>query len=147
MDSSGRVHEFADSQIGHIFAFGTTRNKARKAMILALKEMSIRGEIRTTVEYLVKLMESHDFRANNIDTTWLDARIAQDKIDRKVGLFVFQFFLFFYPAPCTHTLDRRLSKYSRRLKASTLKTKQTTPLVAQNRQWKNAVKALHYIQL
>jgi acetyl-CoA carboxylase / biotin carboxylase 1 len=84
VDSSGRVHEFADSQIGHIFAFGTTRNKARKAMILALKEMSIRGDIRTTVEYLVKLMESYDFRANNIDTTWLDARIAQDKIDRKV---------------------------------------------------------------
>ena len=83
VDSSGRVHEFADSQIGHLFAFGSTRNKARKDMILALKEISIRGDIRTTVEYLVKLLESNDFRQNNIDTTWLDARIAQDKIDRK----------------------------------------------------------------
>lgn len=91
VDSSGRVHEFADSQIGHLFAFGSTRNKARKAMILALKEMSIRGEIRTTVEYLVKLMESPDFRANNIDTTWLDARIAQDKIDRKVSVYLLVF--------------------------------------------------------
>ena len=83
VDSSGRVHEFADSQIGHLFAFGTTRNKARKDMILALKEISIRGDIRTTVEYLIKLLESPDFRSNNIDTTWLDARIRQDTKERE----------------------------------------------------------------
>jgi acetyl-CoA carboxylase/biotin carboxylase 1 len=82
VDSSGRVHEFADSQIGHLFAFGKTRNKARKDMILALKEISIRGDIRTTIEYLVKLLESPDFINNHIDTTWLDSRIAQDKLDR-----------------------------------------------------------------
>jgi hypothetical protein len=41
-------------------------------MVVALKELTLRGDIRTTVEYLVNLMESEDFVANNIDTAWLD---------------------------------------------------------------------------
>lgn len=77
VDSSGRVHEYADSQIGHLFSWGLSRNQARKNMIVALKELSIRGDIRTTVEYIVKMMESEDFSENNISTSWLDERIAR----------------------------------------------------------------------
>jgi biotin carboxylase len=51
--ASGGLHEFADSQFGHCFAWGETRNDARDNMVLALKELSIRGDFRTTVEYLV----------------------------------------------------------------------------------------------
>ena len=76
VDSSGRVHEFADSQFGHLFALGTTREDARHLMVMALKELSIRGDIRTTVEYLVQLMEVEDFVNNKINTAWLDARIS-----------------------------------------------------------------------
>lgn len=76
VDSSGRVHEFADSQIGHLFSWGASRDEARQHMVLAMKELSIRGDIRTTVEYLVHMMESADFRANRINTSWLDARIS-----------------------------------------------------------------------
>ena len=47
-------------------------------MAIALKELSIRGEIRTTVDYLVKIMEDSEFRRNRIDTTWLDKRIRAD---------------------------------------------------------------------
>lgn len=36
--------------------------------VLALKELSIRGDIHTTTEYLVNLLESEDYAANNIDT-------------------------------------------------------------------------------
>ncbi|RHZ27040.1 hypothetical protein DYB31_000172 [Aphanomyces astaci] len=79
VDSSGRVHEFADSQIGHLFSWSTSRERARKNLILALKELSIRGEINTTVEYLVKMMESDDFKNNRISTSWLDERIARHK--------------------------------------------------------------------
>jgi len=75
VDSSGLVHEFADSQIGHLFGWGTTREEARRRMVVALKELSIRGDIRTTVEYLVSMMETEDFVGNNIDTEWLDRRI------------------------------------------------------------------------
>ena len=52
MDSSGSVHEFADSQFGHLFANGTDREQARRNMVLALKELSIRGDISTTVDYI-----------------------------------------------------------------------------------------------
>jgi acetyl/propionyl-CoA carboxylase alpha subunit len=76
-DSFGRVHSFADSQIGHIFARGSTREDARKHLVVALKELEIRGEIRTTVEYLIDMICSHDFRQNHINTAWLDGRIAR----------------------------------------------------------------------
>ena len=38
----GGVHEYADSQFGHLFAVGETREIARRNMVLALKELSIR---------------------------------------------------------------------------------------------------------
>lgn len=76
VNNSGRIHEFADSQFGHIFASGKDRESARRAMVNALKELEIRGDIRTTIEYIVKLLQSKDFACNNIDTTWLDSRIA-----------------------------------------------------------------------
>ena len=78
VDRSGRVHEYADSQIGHLFAWGATREDSRQHLVQALRELSIRGDIRTTTEYLVHLMESPDFRANRIDTAWLDARIQRN---------------------------------------------------------------------
>lgn len=35
-------------------------------MIVALKELSIRGDIRTTVEYIVKMLQSDDFIQNRL---------------------------------------------------------------------------------
>ena len=78
--ANGGVHEFADSQFGHVFATGTNREEARKALLIALKELVVRGEIRTAVEYLVKLLETDDFRQNSIDTSWLDSLIANKDI-------------------------------------------------------------------
>lgn len=46
-------------------------------MVMALKEISIRGDFRTTVEYLVKLLEEEKFQTNKFDTTWLDHLIAE----------------------------------------------------------------------
>lgn len=46
-------------------------------MVLALKELSIRGDFRTIVEYLIKLLETEDFIENNCDTAWLDKLIAE----------------------------------------------------------------------
>ena len=72
----GGVHEYADSQFGHLFAWGLDRESARRNMVLALKELSIRGDIRTTVEYLITLLEMEPYRENRIDTRWLDSLIA-----------------------------------------------------------------------
>lgn len=46
-------------------------------MVVALKELSIRGDFRTTVEYLIKLLETEDFEDNTITTGWLDDLISQ----------------------------------------------------------------------
>ncbi|KAJ2784730.1 acetyl-coenzyme-A carboxylase [Coemansia javaensis] len=76
VSANGGLHEFADSQFGHIFAYGGSREQARQAMVVALKEMSIRGDFRTTVEYLVRLLEMPDFRSNSFTTAWLDRLIS-----------------------------------------------------------------------
>jgi acetyl-CoA carboxylase/biotin carboxylase 1 len=78
MDSSGSIHEFADSQFGHLFASGSDREHARRNMVLALKELSIRGDISTTVDYVSRLIELDDFVANQINTGWLDGIIKND---------------------------------------------------------------------
>ncbi|WFD35485.1 acetyl-coenzyme-A carboxylase [Malassezia cuniculi] len=77
VSGSGALHEYADSQFGHIFSFGTDRDDARKHMVFALKELSIRGDFCTTVEYLVQLLEMDAFRKNLITTAWLDGLIEQ----------------------------------------------------------------------
>lgn len=41
---------------GHVFAFGETRAMAIANMVLGLKELHIRGEIRTNVDYTVDIL-------------------------------------------------------------------------------------------
>jgi acetyl-CoA carboxylase/biotin carboxylase 1 len=78
--NNGGIHEFADSQFGHLFAKGATREQARKSLVLALKEIEVRGDIRTTVEYLVQLLETEAFKKNTIDTSWLDGIIKEKSV-------------------------------------------------------------------
>ncbi|GMH14091.1 hypothetical protein Nepgr_015932 [Nepenthes gracilis] len=74
--SGGGIHEFSDSQFGHVFAFGESRALAIANMVLGLKEIQIRGEIRTNVDYTVDLLHVSDYKENKIHTGWLDSRIA-----------------------------------------------------------------------
>jgi len=46
-------------------------------MVVALKELSIRGDFRTTVEFMTKLLETDSFQHNCCDTAWLDHLIAE----------------------------------------------------------------------
>ncbi|KAL8321347.1 hypothetical protein RB597_007577 [Gaeumannomyces tritici] len=75
--TQGGIHSFSDSQFGHIFAYGENRSASRKHMVIALKELSIRGDFRTTVEYLIKLLETEAFEDNTITTGWLDELISK----------------------------------------------------------------------
>uniref|UniRef100_A0A8B9ULN2 acetyl-CoA carboxylase n=1 Tax=Anas zonorhyncha TaxID=75864 RepID=A0A8B9ULN2_9AVES len=88
--AAGGLHEFADSQFGHCFSWGENREEAISNMVVALKELSIRGDFRTTVEYLVKLLETESFQNNEIDTGWLDHLIAEkvqaEKPDTMLGV-------------------------------------------------------------
>nr|CAC19875.1 acetyl-CoA carboxylase [Brassica napus] len=74
--SGGGIHEFSDSQFGHVFAFGESRAMAISNMVLALKEIQIRGGVRTNVDYTIDLLHASDYRENKIHTGWLDSRIA-----------------------------------------------------------------------
>lgn len=82
--SGGGIHEFSDSQFGHLFAKGQTRQEAIRSMVLALKEVKIRGEIRTTVDYIINMIQEPDFQLQRIHTAWLDNRIAQHVRHRTV---------------------------------------------------------------
>ncbi|XP_071137494.1 acetyl-CoA carboxylase-like isoform X4 [Mytilus edulis] len=75
--ASGGLHEFADSQFGHCFSWGEDRDDARENLVVALKELSIRGDFRTTVEYLIKLLETEEYQNNRISTAWLDKLISE----------------------------------------------------------------------
>ncbi|XP_071057083.1 acetyl-CoA carboxylase isoform X2 [Onthophagus taurus] len=88
--ASGGLHEFADSQFGHCFSWGENREQARENLVIALKELSIRGDFRTTVEYLITLLETKSFQENTIDTAWLDIliseRVQSEKPDVMLGV-------------------------------------------------------------
>ena len=77
VSSASSIHSFSDSQFGHIFAYGENRSASRKHMVVALKELSIRGDFRTTIEYLIKLLETPAFEDNTITTGWLDQLITK----------------------------------------------------------------------
>lgn len=77
VSASGGLHEYADSQFGHCFSWGEDREEARENLVIALKELSIRGDFRTTVEYLITLLETEAFQRNYINTGWLDQLIAE----------------------------------------------------------------------
>lgn len=82
--SHSGLHEYADSQFGHVFAHGESREMARKNMVMALKEMTIRGEFRTTVEYLIELLQTQDFVSNSFNTSWLDLLISNHAISSQI---------------------------------------------------------------
>ena len=45
-------------------------------MVRALKQVKIRGEIRTTVDYTSEMIQHEAFVGNQHHTGWLDSRIA-----------------------------------------------------------------------
>eukprot|EP01083_Nonionella_stella_P046590 124715_1 len=75
LKTASSIHDYADSQFGHIFASGATRDEARKSMVLALSELEIRGKIRTTIEFLCAILENEEYRNCNFHTTWLEAQL------------------------------------------------------------------------
>lgn len=46
-------------------------------LVLALKELSIRGDFRTSDEFLITVLETGAFRENSFDTGWLDQLISE----------------------------------------------------------------------
>lgn len=88
--STSGIHQFSDSQFGHIFAHGINREEARKKMIMTLNELSIRGDIRETSQYIRALLKLENYVKNEITTSYLDGLIANkfqtEKPDRFLAI-------------------------------------------------------------
>ncbi len=121
VSACGGLHEFADSQFGHCFSWGETREDARENMVFALKELSIRGDFRTTVEYLIKLFETEHYLLNKFDTGWLDKLINEKLKAERPDLMM--------SVICTalHVADQKLSEKFRNYQAN-LERGQILPL-------------------
>jgi len=74
--AGGAIHEFSDSQFGHLFAKGENREAAIRAMVISLNEIRVRGEIRNNADYVCDLIQTRDFVEDVHHTGWLDSRIA-----------------------------------------------------------------------
>ncbi|GBP96449.1 Acetyl-CoA carboxylase 1 [Eumeta japonica] len=74
---AARITSENPDEVRSLFLVGENRQQARENLVIALKELSIRGDFRTTVEYLITLLETNRFLDNSIDTAWLDALIAE----------------------------------------------------------------------
>jgi acetyl-CoA carboxylase/biotin carboxylase 1 len=104
--NKGGIHEFADSQFGHIFAKASngSREDARKMLQYALKNMTITGDIRHPIDYLVELLDAKEFKENTITTMWLDGVIANKLIGGGMEIFDAVFFAAVYRA---HSLVKK----------------------------------------
>ncbi|VDK44469.1 unnamed protein product [Anisakis simplex] len=65
---AGSLHEYADSQFGHLFASGSTRHAAISNMLNALQELQLQSKFPVTVPYLISLFKDNEFERNEIDT-------------------------------------------------------------------------------
>ncbi|KAG2445384.1 hypothetical protein HXX76_000006 [Chlamydomonas incerta] len=75
--SGGGIHQYSDSQFGHLFARGESREAALRSMAAALRDcVTVRGEIRTTTDYVLDLLATPELTGNAVHTGWLDSRIA-----------------------------------------------------------------------
>ncbi|CAL2038637.1 unnamed protein product [Caenorhabditis brenneri] len=77
LSDGSTVHEFADSQIGHVFARGRDRFEAIANLKHALNNLKIDATFPTQSDYLIDLLSLEKFKSNQYDTQWLDQRIAK----------------------------------------------------------------------
>eukprot|EP01116_Phalansterium_solitarium_P020509 TRINITY_DN6083_c0_g1_i2.p1 TRINITY_DN6083_c0_g1~~TRINITY_DN6083_c0_g1_i2.p1 ORF type:complete len:1954 (+),score=684.67 TRINITY_DN6083_c0_g1_i2:86-5863(+) len=105
----GGLHEYADSQFGHVFARGRTREQARRELVLALKDLSIRGDISNARAFLLQLLETDVFKNNKYTTEWLDGLIAAKVSAKKLDPWLVVICGALYTAHTTAT--RRYKEY------------------------------------
>lgn len=73
--SSAKIHDYSDSQFGHVFSQAPTRAEAIKLMVATLRDTQIQADFRTTLSYVAALLEHEVFVNNVFSTAWLDELI------------------------------------------------------------------------
>lgn len=75
--SFSALSDLMDSQFGHCFVWGDSRQIARENLVLALKELQARGDFLTSIENLIAMSEGNKFLQNNFDASFLDKVIKE----------------------------------------------------------------------
>lgn len=55
---------------------GPSRSAAMARLVAALQDVKVRGEVRCSVDYLRDMCGAPELQKGEVDTGWLDARIA-----------------------------------------------------------------------
>ncbi|MFO7262171.1 MAG: acetyl-CoA carboxylase biotin carboxylase subunit [bacterium] len=71
-----RVPPYYDSLIGKLIVHGNTREEALARMRFALESFIIEG-VHTTIPFLLELIQEPEFVAGNVDTKYLERRMAE----------------------------------------------------------------------
>ncbi|KAH0478512.1 MAG: uncharacterized protein KVP18_002843 [Porospora cf. gigantea A] len=70
--SQGRIQQHMDSQFGHVFSRGPTREVARQRLAEGLQGLVVQGAISYNRDVLLKILSSKAFKDNDVHTTWLE---------------------------------------------------------------------------
>ena len=70
------VPPYYDSLLGKLITFGSDRAEAMARMRIALESFIIEG-IETTIPFLLELMDDPDYRSGNVDTKFVERRMAE----------------------------------------------------------------------
>jgi biotin carboxylase/acetyl-CoA carboxylase carboxyltransferase component len=82
----GRIHEFSDSQFGHVFVKGNDRERAIKELEIFLRETAITASVTTNIEFMLEHVLRGEFRDIGPPTTnWLDGKIRALQPIRKMS--------------------------------------------------------------
>ncbi|KAI5190386.1 acetyl-CoA carboxylase / biotin carboxylase 1 [Nematocida minor] len=65
---SGSITPYNDSQFGHVFGIGETREEAVSALKMALSSVKVTGEVKTLNHFLCDLIETKEFMENGHST-------------------------------------------------------------------------------
>ncbi|CAX65073.1 acetyl-CoA carboxylase [Caenorhabditis elegans] len=115
LSDGSTVHEFADSQIGHVFARGRDRNEAIANLKHGLQNLKIDATFPTQSDYLIDLLSLEKFKSNQYDTQWLDKRIAS-KEGQKLTLSIDHLIAISAAAIGRSKIRRAFEKYEHQLK-------------------------------
>lgn len=75
--SNAFIHDYSDSQFGHVFSCGASRPQAIKNLGDALQNTQISADFRTNVNFVTSLLAKEEFVSNQFSTSWLDEMIKR----------------------------------------------------------------------
>ena len=71
IENNGTILQCTDSQMGHIFSIGNSRDQVRKKLIKILENLKIDGQVFNSGKFIKNVIRNDSFIHQNHYTTWL----------------------------------------------------------------------------